>query len=99
MHELQAIVNAYQQARQRGERAALATVVSVIGSAYAGLVQKCWSPKRAAPAVPLVAVVWNTTLLSAPCMSFHPESQPSLNTTRAAMKTSYGDWGWVVTAW
>src|SRR6185369_8257251 len=34
MHELQAIVDAYQQARQRGERAALATVVNVIGSAY-----------------------------------------------------------------
>ena len=34
MNELQAIVEAYADARARGERAALATVVSVVGSAY-----------------------------------------------------------------
>src|ERR1700759_2575184 len=34
MHELQSVVDAYRQARERGERAALATVVNVIGSAY-----------------------------------------------------------------
>ncbi len=34
MNELQAIVNAYAETRARGERAALATVVSVVGSAY-----------------------------------------------------------------
>lgn len=34
MNELQAILDAYAQARARGERAALATVVSVAGSAY-----------------------------------------------------------------
>jgi xanthine/CO dehydrogenase XdhC/CoxF family maturation factor len=34
MHELQAIVDAYATARARGERAALATVISVLGSAY-----------------------------------------------------------------
>lgn len=34
MNELQAIVDAYAEARARGLRAALATVVSVVGSAY-----------------------------------------------------------------
>lgn len=34
MHELQTIVNAFADIRQRGERAALATVIHVIGSAY-----------------------------------------------------------------
>lgn len=34
MHELQAIVKAYSEARARGERAALATIVNVDGSAY-----------------------------------------------------------------
>ena len=34
MNELQAIVEAYGEARERGERAALGTVVNVIGSAY-----------------------------------------------------------------
>src|SRR5438270_285553 len=34
MNELQAIVDAYAAVRARGERAALATVVSVVGSAY-----------------------------------------------------------------
>ncbi len=34
MNELQSIVDAYAQSRARGERAALATVVSVVGSAY-----------------------------------------------------------------
>jgi xanthine dehydrogenase accessory factor len=34
MNEMQAIVAAYADARARGERAALATVVSVVGSAY-----------------------------------------------------------------
>src|SRR2546423_1921921 len=34
MNELQAIVDAYAEARARGHRAALATVVSVVGSAY-----------------------------------------------------------------
>ena len=34
MNELRAIVEAFGRARERGERAALATVVSVEGSAY-----------------------------------------------------------------
>ncbi len=34
MNELQAIVDAYAETRARGERAALATIVSVVGSAY-----------------------------------------------------------------
>jgi hypothetical protein len=34
MHELHSIVDAYARTRARGERAALATVVNVIGSAY-----------------------------------------------------------------
>src|SRR2546421_11218312 len=34
MNELQAIVDAYHEAQIRGERSALATVVSVEGSAY-----------------------------------------------------------------
>ena len=34
MNELQAIIDAYAAVRARGERAALATVVSVVGSAY-----------------------------------------------------------------
>ena len=34
MNELQAVTDAYRQAHARGERAALATVVNVIGSAY-----------------------------------------------------------------
>ncbi|MDQ3917609.1 MAG: XdhC family protein, partial [Acidobacteriota bacterium] len=34
MNELQAIVDAHADARARGERAALATVVAVSGSAY-----------------------------------------------------------------
>src|SRR5438105_15466698 len=34
MNELQSILDAYEEARARGERAALATVVNVVGSAY-----------------------------------------------------------------